>query len=87
VDDQRGTRRRSCLDYGLLTAAGAWAWTVVAATQLGRYSLHWTKVSYTLGMGTFVGGDPFLGAFLKGGFEGLQSYVDLKAIQFHILTS
>ena len=36
ADDQRGTRRRSCHDYGLLTAAGK----TVAATQLGRYSLH-----------------------------------------------
>ena len=37
-------------------------------------------------MGTFVG-CPF-GCFKKkGGLKGLQNYVDLKAIQFHILTS
>lgn len=44
-------------------------------------------MSYTLGMGTFVG-RTLSGAFKKkGGLKGLQNSVDLKAIQFDILTS
>ena len=87
-----GTRKRSCHDYGLLSSDcccgedcscdSAWALlTALVDTFFGG-----ARVSCILGMGTFVG-NPFGGFFKKDGVKGLQSYVDLKAIQFHILTS
>jgi len=64
----------------------------VAATRLGRYSLHCWRLFRGQGCHILWEWGLLWGALSvafkkKGGLKGLQNYVDLKAIQFHILTS
>jgi len=64
----------------------------VAATRLGRYSLHCSRLFRGQGCHILWEWGLLWGALSvafkkKGGLKGLQNYVDLKAIQFHILTS
>ena len=64
----------------------------VAATRLGRYSLHCSRLFRGQGCHVLwewgLLWEALSVAFKKkGGLKGLQNYVDLKAIQFHILTS